>query len=443
MLVLIILDTMTTMPVSQLPLSSIAIVGGGAAGFFTAITLAEKIPGLQITIFEASPNPLQKVRISGGGRCNLTHACFDFKQLATHYPRGEKSLLGLFSRFQPQDTIAWFQSRGLALKTEDDGRVFPNSDSSESVIQLLMALVRKNGITLASSSRITNIQHQDNRFCLTVQTVHGSRSAYFDACVLATGYSPPGWKLAKGLGHPLQTVVPSLFPFKTSSSLLDGLQGLTLLRVQGTLTTKPSLSESGLSTKKLKKSTVKAEGALLVTHSGVSGPLVYRLSAWGARMLAENNYQGTLLIDCLPNMTVEELYDTIQTMFAEQRQKKALNTRLPEIPNRLWYAFLEAVGIRLDNKVEAVTKRQQRLLAEKIKALPLTVIGKNPSKEEFVSCGGVELKYVDFKRMESRLVPNLFFAGEILDIDGLTGGFNFQACWSAAWTISETLLHQK
>jgi predicted flavoprotein YhiN len=442
---------MTTFPVSEFACSkfpgSVAIVGGGASGFFTAVTLAQKVPGLRITLFEASARPLQKVSISGGGRCNLTHGCFDPQQLSTHYPRGNKAILGLFARFQPRDTMAWFEERGLSLKTEADGRIFPASNRSESVINLLKQLAVNHQVNLKLSARVVSITHQAGQFHLETQGNAENPVEAFDACVLATGYSPPGWKLAESLGHPINKVVPSLFPFKTSSALLEGLQGVSLPFAKGTLTVKPANASSGQAgvtvaaqkTKAVKPASIKSEGALLITHTGVSGPLIYRLSAWGARELAERAYCGTLSIDCLPHNTHEDLLQAFSQLFQLQGTKHAVNIRFPELPNRLWRSALGAVGITPDCKGSAVSKRQQQALVQQIKQLTLDVTGKSPSKEEFVSCGGVQLKTVNFKRMESRLLPRLFFAGEILDIDGLTGGFNFQACWSAAWVISEAL----
>lgn len=411
---------------STLPETRIAIVGGGAAGFFAAVNTAEKNPRARIIIFEAAHKPLQKVFISGGGRCNLTHSCFEPARLIEYYPRGQKELRSLFARFQPRDTVNWFQSRGLRLKTEEDGRIFPVSDNSQDVIDLFLALAREYGIEVRTQSRVEGIERQDDGF----RVYSRGKAEVFDACVLATGYSPPGWKLAESLGHQIIPPVPSLFPFTVKSPVLEGLQGIALLRASGKLTVK--LSER---TEKLQ-----AEGPLLITHTGLSGPLIYRLSAWGAKALADNRYQGALQLDLLPDAEEEALRrDLHQLLTVTEGRKKLANISFSPLPNRLWLSLLVDSGANPEEKGESVSKKVINRLVEGIKRLPLAVSGKSPSKEEFVSCGGVPLKEVDFKTMQSRLVPGLYFGGEILNIDGLTGGFNFQACWSGGWAISESL----
>lgn len=413
-------------PRSTLSETRIAIVGGGAAGFFAAVNTAEKNPRARITIFEAAHKPLQKVFISGGGRCNLTHSCFEPSRLIEYYPRGQKELRSLFARFQPRDTVSWFQSRGLKLKTEEDGRMFPVSDNSQDVIDLFLALARRYGIEIRTQSRVERIKREDDGF-----RVHSKGKAEtFDVCVLATGYSPPGWKLAESLGHQIIPPVPSLFPFTVKSPVLEGLQGIALLKAAGKLTVKlPERTEK-----------LQAEGPLLITHTGLSGPLIYRLSAWGAKALADNRYQGGLQLDLLPDAEEETLRQELHRLLTVTDSKKKLaNISFPPLPNRLWLSLLVDSGANPEEKGESVSKKVINRLVEGIKRLPLAVSGKSPSKEEFVSCGGVPLKEVDFKTMQSRLVPGLYFGGEILNIDGLTGGFNFQACWSGGWAISESL----
>ncbi len=402
----------------------IVIIGGGAAGFFTAVNTAEKHPEHQVTVLEAGNTPLQKVRISGGGRCNLTHACFDIRQLVSHYPRGSKALLSLFSRFQPADAMRWFEERGLWLKTEEDGRVFPVSDDSDDVIRLLLREAQKHGVTLRTRQRIRSIHKQaDGDFLIT--TAEGEHIA--QAVVLATGYSPPGWRLAEGLGHTVIAPVPSLFPFKVDAPVLADLQGIALPRVRGKLKVGDAKP-------------IEAEGAMLITHVGVSGPVIYRLSAKGAQALSQARYHATLTLDLLPDWQEEPLRTEIQALIRQAWSKKKLaNTFFSGIPRRLWRSLLEASGADLSAQADHLPKKAVSRLVENLKHLPLPVIGKSPSKEEFVSCGGVKLDEVDFRRMESRVCPGLYLAGEILDIDGLTGGFNFQACWSAAWVISESL----
>ncbi|MEM0951806.1 MAG: NAD(P)/FAD-dependent oxidoreductase [Cyanobacteria bacterium P01_H01_bin.74] len=458
----------------SIPAKTIAIVGAGAAGFFTAITLLEKNPQVAIILYEAAPKPLQKVRISGGGRCNLTHACFEPQELAAHYPRGEKALLGMFSRFQPKDTIQWFESHGLPLKTEPDGRIFPQANTSDAVIDLFLNLasIYKSRFVLKRKTRVLAIAQQaSGTFLITSETetqpaknpqTHSHNATAtkvkttesVDCCVLATGYSPPGWQLAEALGHSIKPVAPSLFPFKINQSLLTGLQGISIAPCKGTLTvsSQASTSQSNKnpqSDKKLssqnkashKKKPFKtaAEGILLVTHHGVSGPLIYRLSAWGAQALKNSQYQASLHLDFLPDCLPSELDNDLQAFWHENRLKQAGNTRFKAFPQRFWQALLTEASIDLTQRVDRISKKQHQTLAALLKQLPLTVTGKSPSKEEFVSCGGVPLNEIDCKTMESNRVKNLYLAGEILDIDGLTGGFNFQACWTAAWIISDAL----
>jgi predicted Rossmann fold flavoprotein len=405
----------------------IAVIGGGAAGFFAALNTAEKNPKTKITIFEAASKPLQKVFISGGGRCNLTHACFEPERLSEFYPRGQRELRSLFSRFQPQDTMQWFENRGLQLKIEDDRRVFPATDNSQDVINLFLDIAEKYRIQLRTQARITHIEAKQDQFI--VGTANGSMET-FDICLLSTGYSPVGWKLAESLGHKIITPVPSLFPFSIKSPVIEGLQGISVTPATGKL----EVANSGKSKK------IEAEGALLITHTGLSGPLIYRLSAWGAHLLAQTNYKAQLQLDLLPQHSEESLKLQLQKLFLEiDTKKKLANIGFPDLSHRLWLSLLETSGANLDERGEVVSKKVINQLTENLKHLKLPISGKSPSKEEFVSCGGISLKEVDFKTMQSRKVPHLYFGGEILDIDGLTGGFNFQACWSEGWVISEAL----
>lgn len=422
-------EGMPTLPDSPSALR-VAVVGGGAAGFFAAVNIAEKNPRCAVTLFEASPQPLRKVRISGGGRCNLTHACFDPLRLSEFYPRGGRELRSLFARFQPTDTMNWFESRGLRLKIEEDNRVFPASDESQDVIRLFLRLAEVSGVNLRTGARIERILPDEGGFHINVD----GRSERFNICVLATGYSPPGWKLAEALGHTVIPPVPSLFPFTVRSPVIEGLQGVSVPMARGALR---------VSGKNGKPARIQAEGPLLITHTGLSGPLIYRLSAWGARFLADTGYKAALELDFIPEVAEETLKQRLsESIFQTGARKKLGNiAMLEEIPGRLRLALLKAAGADLEKTGDASSRKILHSLTENLKRLPLPVDGKSPSKEEFVSCGGVALKEVDFKTMQSRRVPNLYFAGEILDIDGLTGGFNFQSCWSQAWVVSEALRH--
>ncbi|MBY0450597.1 MAG: NAD(P)/FAD-dependent oxidoreductase [Cyanobacteria bacterium] len=410
----------------------VIIVGAGAAGMFTAANIALVNPQISVLVLEAASQPLQKVRISGGGRCNLTHHCFDAAILLSHYPRGSKELRGLFHRFQPEHTIAWFAKQGLHTKTEADRRMFPVSDDSNDVIQTLLKTARKGNITLATGVRTQQItKHTDGHFeLLTQDPEHGTQTLTSQCLMLATGYSPSGWQFARALGHTVNSPVPSLFPFKVTSSPLKGLQGISLPRVSGQLSFEGD-----------KKSTITAEGAFLITHQGVSGPLIYRLSAWGAPKLSEHQYQATLKLDFLPDWTDEALKAKfLECQETDWAKKQMKNTRFENIPHRLWEQLLVQSGIDIEGRADTTSrKRLQNQLVDSLKRLQLSVNGRSPSKEEFVSCGGVLRKDIDFSSMQSKQCPGLFFAGEIIDIDGLTGGFNFQACWSAGWVAAQSL----
>jgi predicted Rossmann fold flavoprotein len=416
---------------------TVAVIGGGAGGFFAAVNIAEKNPLARVTIFEATPAPLRKVLISGGGRCNLTHACFDPARLAEFYPRGGRELRSLFARFQPRDTVRWFEARGLPLKAEADGRVFPVSDSSQSVVDVLLDAARRFGVRLRTGVRIARIDNigtgqtnggfTEGRF----DVVAGGKPERFDVCVLSTGYSPPGWQLAAGLGHTVLPPVPSLFPFTVASPVIAGLQGISLPHAAGRLRRADGDGRTiGPS----------EEGALLITHTGLSGPLIYRLSARSARELSEMRYRARIRLDLLPEQSEDAVRDRLARLWkSEDARKKLGNTRFEPFPQRLWLSLLAAAGLDPEQRAETVNTKILNRMTEILKRLELPVTGKSPSKEEFVSCGGVARKEVDFRTMQSRRVPGLYFAGEILDIDGLTGGFNFQACWSAGWVISEAL----
>lgn len=415
------------MPASSAAELRIAVIGGGAAGFFAAINTAEKNPKARITIYEAAHKPLQKVFISGGGRCNLTHACFDPLRLSEFYPRGQKELRSLFTRFQPRDTMSWFENHGLRLKVEVDNRVFPRSNQSQEVIDLFLDIAEKYRVNLRTQTRAESIQMRDGKFEILAK----GQVEVFDACIISTGFSPPGWKLAESMGHTILPPVPSLFPFVVKVPVIAGLQGISMPVVGGKLSTTTPDGKTHIQ---------QAEGALLITHTGLSGPLIYRLSAWGARELAETRYQSKLQLDLTPHLSEEELRQQLHTLLYQIDAKKKLeNTGFETIPNRLWLSLLADTGANLEERCETTSKKTFNSLVDRLKRLQLPVNGKSPSKEEFVSCGGVLLKEVDFKTMQSRRVPNLYFGGEILNIDGLTGGFNFQACWSAGWAISESL----
>jgi hypothetical protein len=385
-----------------------AIIGGGAAGFFAAITCAEASPGNEVHIFERGKTVLEKVRISGGGRCNVTHHCFDARELAKNYPRGSRELIGPFSRFGPEDTVQWFSSRGVQLKTESDGRMFPVTDSSQTIIDCLSRAAHNAGVKVHTSSRIEKIgRRPDSRWQLDDQT--------FDQVMVAAGSSTSMWEALAGLGHTIVTPVPSLFTFNTRDTRLRDLSGVSVqrarLHVPGTRLT--------------------SEGPLLITHWGLSGPAALRLSAWGAREFREMDYKFQLEIRFSADP------GGFDEWFAHHRQhngKKTVTSHTQEgIPARLWQRLTEAAGIDSQKRWADLDKALAQQLYGQIACARFQITGKSTNKDEFVTAGGVSLREVNFSTFESRICPGLFMAGEILDIDAITGGFNFQAAWTGGY----------
>jgi len=386
------------------------VVGGGAAGFFTAITCAEA-SDKSVLILEKTGQLLQKVKISGGGRCNVTHSCFEPRELSTHYPRGDKSLIGPFNRFGAADTVEWFSSRGVRLKTEADGRMFPDTDSSQTIIDTLTEASAAAGIKVNTNEGVTSIINNGNVF--EIETDNGN--SYTAANVLlATGgtRSPAGAKLAAALGHELLPATPSLFTFKINDARIDGLAGLSVPNAEV----------------RIQKSKLKSEGPVLITHWGMSGPGILKISAWGARELAERNYEFDITVNWVPGVDLVAL-------IAEKRQhegKRQLASRSPfdDIPKRLWLRMLEAAGVPESGTWSELGKKQANKLIAELSNASFAVTGKSTNKAEFVTCGGVSRNEINFQTMESKLVAGLYFAGEVIDVDGVTGGFNFQNAWT-------------
>jgi hypothetical protein len=401
----------------------IAIVGGGAAGVFAAITCAEAAQDAEVTILERGPQFLSKVRISGGGRCNVTHACFDSRELTTRYPRGEKALLAPFRSFQASDTVAWFESRGVKLKTEGDGRMFPITDSSETIIDCLTNAARAAGVSLRVNCGVTRVVKQmSGGFLLTLSN---GESLPCDRLLLATGgcRAAAAGELAASLGHSLAAPVPSLFTFHIDTPWIRDLSGVSLENV----------SASVPGTK------LHERGPLLLTHWGLSGPVILRLSAWGARVLHGLNYKFPLLIDWLPGLDAEKISNELRSRRESQPAKLVVNTPITPLPGRLWEQLVIASGIPRETRWADVSRQAHHALVQQLGRTELAVTGKSLNKDEFVTCGGVPLKEVDFKTMESRVCPGLYFAGELLDIDGITGGFNFQAAWTTGWLAGRAM----
>jgi predicted Rossmann fold flavoprotein len=396
------------------------VVGGGAAGFFGAITCAAARPGSRIKILEKGNTLLGKVLVSGGGRCNVTHACFDPARLVQNYPRGGRALRGPLERFQPRDTVRWFERRGVAIKTEADGRMFPVTDSSLTIADTLTAEAERLDVEIEKRAPVVSITQHDGIFTLAVR---GAKPLQARVVLLASGGERSGFQFAQALGHSIQDPVPSLFTFKMRDPRLDGLAGLSVPNVRLKL-------QGGLQT----------DGPLLVTHWGISGPAVLKLSAWGARLLYETEYQADLLINWLPDFNQDSLFHFLLEVQSKNGRKRG-STQDPagKLPQRLWKHLVAAAGITEEQSWSDLSRKTLNRLADELTLGRYRIQGKGEFKEEFVTCGGVTLKEVDFKTMHSRVCPGLYLAGEVLDIDGLTGGYNFQNAWTTAWIAGQSI----
>jgi hypothetical protein len=405
----------------------IIIVGGGAAGFFTAINIVEKNPKLKVAILERGQEVLTKVRISGGGRCNVTHACFVPNELVKFYPRGEKELRGPFHQFCSGDTIEWFEKHGVTLKIEDDGRMFPVSNSSQTIIDCFLLATQKLGIQILMGQSVQSIFKAEDYW--KVETNHETFAC--QKLIMTTGSNPKIWNLLEEIGHSIVAAVPSLFTFNIKDARIKDLMGL-----------------SAFAKVKVKNSKLEASGPLLITHWGMSGPGILRLSAWGARILSEKNYQFTLQVNWLNEMTFEKTEILLKDLKLEHA-KKAVSKKSPfEFPNRLWESLVLASGIDtstalsetgIGTKWADLTKKQLTGLANQLTNGEFQVNGKSTFKEEFVTAGGIDLKEINFKTMESKLHENLYFAGEIVNIDAITGGFNFQNAWTSGFIVAQAV----
>ena len=387
------------------------VLGGGAAGIFAALTAKAAHPSQKVLVLEKSAKLLTKVKISGGGRCNVTHSQFDPKALIQHYPRGGKELLGPFHRFQPKDTIEWFEKRGVKLKTEEDGRIFPTTDRSETIIRCLLDEASKLGVEIWTVKKVEKIEKGEHFTLYCKDQILETRQL-----LLATGSSKEGHQFAQELGVTITPTVPSLFTFNVPSSPLKELSGVALNAVE------------------LKIASHTQRGPLLITHFGFSGPAAIKLSAWSARELAAKNYCDILYINWLPQYSLEESAGALLALKKQNPQKELQAANLFPIPKSLWKLFVKNFG-----KIRDIPNKALFQLAEKLHRDPYQVEGKTTNKEEFVTCGGVLLQEVDFKTMQSKKCPGLYFAGEILDIDGVTGGFNFQSAWTTGYLAGRAI----
>ena len=396
----------------------IIIVGGGAAGFFTAINIVEKNPKLKVAILERGSEVLSKVRVSGGGRCNVTHACFEPNELVKFYPRGEKELRGPFHQFCSGDTVEWFSNHGVELKIEDDGRMFPISNSSQTIIDCFLQATQKLGITVLTGQSVQSIFKKDKIWKIETQ----NENYITEKLILATGSNPKIWEMLQSYGHAIVNPVPSLFTFNIRDSRIKELPGV-----------------SAIVSVKVKDTKLTSTGPLLITHWGMSGPAILKLSAWGARVLFEKNYQFTIFVNWLNDIETNEAEKTLKYL-KQEHAKKSISKKSPfEITNRLWESLVLASGIETETKWADLSKIQLQNLSNQLTNSSFQANGKSTFKEEFVTAGGIDLKEINFKTMESKLHENLFFAGEIMNIDAVTGGFNFQNAWTSGFILANSL----
>lgn len=396
----------------------IIIVGGGAAGFFTAINIVEKNPKIKVAILERGKEVLSKVRISGGGRCNVTHACFEPNELVKFYPRGERELRGPFHKFCSGDTMEWFSNHGVELKIEDDGRIFPVSNSSQTIIDCFIQATQKLGITVLTGQSVQSIFKKDNFWKIETQ----SENYLAEKLILATGSNPKIWEMLQNFGHAIVNPVPSLFTFNIKDPRIKELPGVS--------------AEVSI---KVKDTKLTSTGPLLITHWGMSGPAILKLSAWGARILFEKSYQFTIFVNWLNDIETDQCEKILKDL-KQEHAKKAVSKKSPfEFPNRLWESLVLASGILEETKWSDLTKVQLQNLANQLTNASFQVNGKSTFKEEFVTSGGIDLKEINFKTMESKIHKNLYFAGEIVDIDAITGGFNFQNAWTSGFIVANAI----
>ena len=411
-----------------MPIRKVVIIGGGAAGFFAAINTAENAKAnhtaVDVQILEASASVLKKVSISGGGRCNVTHNLFEVRAFCERYPRGSKELLSAFQRFQAKDTVEWFQKRGVNLVAEEDGRMFPDTNTSETIIQCFQDSARDAGVQVKLNHKVESISKlETGKFLIQIRTGEKMEA---DSVMIATGSSGFGHKLAKELGHTITELAPSLFSFKIEDPMLTDLPGLSFENAEVKLlipNEKP----------------FKEKGPMLITHWGLSGPAVLKISAWAAREMLHADYKAQLKVNWLGTDRIESVLDILKKVKAEGLKSLVANVYPEQLAKRFWIKVLEKIKIPEDKRWADISNKELQALAEVLFATQFEVLGKNRYKDEFVECGGVDLKEINFKKMESKICPGLYFAGEVLDIDGITGGFNFQNAWTGAFIASFNL----
>ncbi|MCC6691557.1 MAG: NAD(P)/FAD-dependent oxidoreductase [Bacteroidia bacterium] len=400
------------------------VVGGGASGFFCAVNCARLIPEAQVVILEKSSKLLSKVRISGGGRCNVTHHCFENSELVKNYPRGRNELYSPFNRFSVSETIKWFEERGAKLKTEEDGRMFPVTNTSETIVNCLIEEARRYNIKINTNCSVIEIQICKTENGFTLALANGS-ILFCNKLVIATGGNSKSsaYDWIRKLGHTIEQPVPSLFTFNIADKNLNALMGITVRQVKI----------------KIAGQKMEQEGSILITHWGLSGPAVLKISSFGAKLLNTLNYCFSLQIKWLPKLNEEKLRIEFDHLRKTNALKFLVNTSIFDLPKRLWEYLLHKAEIENTTRWADLSKKKTNALIALIMNDEYNVSGKTTFKEEFVTCGGINLKEIDFKTMQSKLIPGLFFAGEVLDIDGITGGFNFQNAWTTGWIAAEAM----
>ncbi|GAA4805144.1 NAD(P)/FAD-dependent oxidoreductase [Litoribaculum gwangyangense] len=396
----------------------VIIIGGGAAGFFAAINIAELNPKLNIVILERGKEVLTKVRVSGGGRCNVTHAEFIPQELVNNYPRGDKELLGPFHQFMTGDTIDWFEKRGVELKIEEDGRIFPVTDSSQTIIDCFLSAAKKNGVEVLLNQAVKAIEKDDS--CYKIETNQGSFST--KKILIATGSNPKIWKLLENFGHTISQPVPSLFTFNIKDERINDIPGVVASNVEV----------------KVLDTDLWSEGPLLITHWGMSAPAILKLSAFGALELAKRDYKFQIEVNFI-RIPFDDCLDILKGLKQHLAKKIVYKLAQFDLPKRLWQKLVLASGMNEDTRWADLNKEQLENLANQLTSAVFNVEGKSTFKEEFVTAGGVHLKEVNFKTFESKINKNMYFAGEVLNIDAITGGFNFQNAWTGAYIAAQNI----
>lgn len=410
-------------------MTKVVVIGGGAAGFFAAINAAELAvkngKPAQVQILEASNLILKKVRISGGGRCNVTHNLFDIRAFCERYPRGSKELNSPFHSFQAQDTVQWFKNRGVNLVAEEDGRMFPETNTSETIIECFLDSAKKSNVEIKLNHKVDSVTKTENgQFLIQIRNLE---PIVADKVMIATGSSAFGYQLAEGLGHSMTEMAPSLFSFKITDPLISELPGLSFENVEVKL-----LIEN--------EKPFKERGPLLITHWGLSGPAVLKISAWAAREMLHSNYQGVLKVNWTGFERIDAVIEVLKKLKTEGQKSQIQNIYPEFLAKRFWLKILEKSNISLEKRWADVSNKDLQSLSESLFSTELKIQGKNRYKDEFVECGGVALNEINFKKMESKICPGLYFAGEVLDIDGITGGFNFQNAWTGAWIAANSMV---